>query len=211
MHKVRESLPQNVLLNLLSFHAMTGCDSSQFCGHGKKSAWPVYVGEPSLLDPLSADNAPDYAKAECFVVKLYCPLSTLTSVNDLRAELFHRVSNPEKLPPTQNALMLHFKRCRHQVMIWKNSTVTKPVLSSPEESGWEITSDGSLSPILMTMEAVPAVCVELLTCGCKSRQCNTTRCTCNKQRMMCSLGCSCMTECQNPYRSQAAEDDSDSE
>lgn len=71
VHEVRESLPENVLHNLLSFHALAGCDStSQFSGHGKKSAWPVYIAEPGLLDTFTADTAPDFADAQCFVVKM---------------------------------------------------------------------------------------------------------------------------------------------
>ena len=212
VHEVRVSLPGNILYNLLTFHALTGCDStSHFSGHGKKPTWSVYASQPKLLDSFTDDTTYAFADAERFVVKVYCPSSSLTRVNDLRAELFHRITNPEKLPQTQDALVQHLKRCKHQLKVWSNATVASPILPSLEESGWELASDGTLAPILMTIEAVPAVCVELLTCGCKSKRCNTTRCTRNKRNMRCSpLGCLCMSDCMNPYQSQV-DDDSDTE
>ena len=122
-----------MVTNLLAFHAVTGCDSiSQFCGHAKKSAWPVYVAEPGLVDCLMDDTAEDFSGAEQFVVKLYSSTSTVTNVDSLRAELFHRVNNPEKLPPTHDALKLHLLRCKHQTSIWKNATVPQPNLPLPE-------------------------------------------------------------------------------
>ncbi len=103
---------------------------------------------------------------------------------------------------------MHLKRCQHQLMIWSKADVAKPVVSLPEQSGWKLTDDDTLIPILMTTEAVPAVCIELLTCGCKTKRCNTSRCTCNKHKMKCSLGCSCMNDCMNPNQTQLAEVDS---
>lgn len=129
VHEVRKSLSKNVIHHLLSFHDLTRCNSTcQFCGQCKNSSWLVYIADPGLLDSFTADTAPDFAGAECFVVKMYSASSALTCLNDLRAELFHRINDPEKLPPTHDALMLQFKRCKHQVMIWSNSTVPKPAL-----------------------------------------------------------------------------------
>ena len=108
-----------------------------------------YIAEPNFLDCFS-DCTLDYSDAKRFVVKTYSPKSSLSNMNDFEVELFHRKYNLEKLPPTYDALMLHFKRCKHVVMIWMNATVPQPVLSSPEESGWELTNDGYLVPVLMT-------------------------------------------------------------
>ena len=148
-----------------------------------------------------------FIDAEKFVIKMYSPHSSADSVNVLRSEMFHKTSNPERLPPTKDALVHHFDRCLYQMKVWLNATVPMPVLKSPEESGWYI-SDGKLIPVLTTTEAVPQMCVELLTCGCKTKRCNSKLCTCKRNKIRCSLGCACAQECLNPYQ---AEDESDLE
>ena len=91
--------------------------------------------------------------------------------------------------------------------VWLNVTVPSPDLKSPEESGWYV-CDGKLVPVLTTIEAVPNMCLELLTCGCKTKRCDSKRCTCNKNKIQCSLGCACAQDCLNPNQ---ADDESDIE
>lgn len=110
----------------------------------------MYIAYPGLLDSYNSDTAPDLAGAKYFVVKMYSVAFVLTSVNDLRTKIFHRINGTAKHLPTHDAIVLHSKRCKHQVMIWSNSIVPKPALLSPKESGWELSDDGSLSPMLMT-------------------------------------------------------------
>ena len=211
IHNIREALQPSVRRNLLSFHAITGCDStSQFSRHGHKSTWAVYLSQPEMLDAFTYGTETAFDDAECSVVKVYSPDSLLTNVNDLRAELFHRITNPEKLPPTHDTLIQHFRRCQHQSMVWDQAKVPQPNISLPQDSGWKL-EDGTLVPILMITEGVPSACKELKTCGCKTRRCNTARCTCNNNKMMCSLGWLCKNDCQNPYRIQPDDVDSDIE
>ena len=48
---IRAALGPELCNNLLSFHDISGCDTtSQFCGIGKKVAWKVYQQNPHLLD-----------------------------------------------------------------------------------------------------------------------------------------------------------------
>ena len=130
---VIQALQPYVRHNLLSYHALTGCDStSQFSGHAKKSTWTKYVSEPELLDAFTDDTEFAFDDAERFVIKLYSPGSSLSDINTLRSELFHRITNPEKLPPTKDSLIHHLKRCQHQSMIWNNAHVPKPVVSLHE-------------------------------------------------------------------------------
>lgn len=207
VHQIRESLNPQVCRNLLAYHAITGCDStSQFSGHGKKKTWMIYKSQPDLLNAFTDSDSTAFTKAEEFVVKIYSPSSSLVHVNDLRTELFHKLSNPEKLPPTQDALIQHLKRSQHQLMIWMNASVPKPCIKPPEESGWSLSGD-NLIPILMTSEAVPSACAELLTCGCKTRKCNSGRCTCNKNKIGCTLGCMCNNDCSNPHQSEHNDSD----
>ena len=123
VHQIRESLNLQVCRNLFAYHAITGCDStSQFSGHGKKKTWMLYKSQPDLLNAFTDCDSTAFAKAEEFVVKIYSPSSSLVHVNDLCTELFHRLANPEKLPPTQDALIQHLKRSQHQLMIWMNAS-----------------------------------------------------------------------------------------
>ena len=207
-HTVLQNLPEPVLHNLLAYHAIRGCDStSQFSGHGKKSYWSTYLSAPELLDSFTNCTESAFIDAERFVIKMYSPLSSSNSVDVLRSEMFHKISNPERLPPTKDALVQHFNRCLYQMKVWLNATVPSPVLKSPEESGWYI-SDGKLMPVLTTTEAVPDMCVELLTSGRKTKRCNSKIGTCKTNKIMCSLGCACAQDCLNPYQ---AEDESDLE
>ena len=149
-----------------------------------------------MLDAFIDGTETAFDDAECFVVKLYSQDSFLSNVH---AELFHRITSLEKLPPTHDALIPHFRRCQHHLMVWDQANVAQPNISLPEDSVWK-PEDDLLFPIVMTMEGVPSACEELKTCGCKTRRCNTARCTCNIKKMMCSLGCLCKNDCQNTYR-----------
>ena len=120
VHIIRDSMSPNHLRNILGYHAITGCDStSNFFGHGKLSTWQRYKSDPSILDSFTDNREEAFVDAERFVIKIYNPTSSLFSINELRLEMFHRISNPEKLPPTQDALLLHSKRCQHQMTIWQ--------------------------------------------------------------------------------------------
>ena len=138
------------------------------------------------------------ADKELFIIKLYSPKSKATSVNALREELFHRLKDPEKLPPTQDSLYLHALRSRYQALIWYNAAEANPHHPQPEDFGWDTDETGlSLCPKLMTLpQQVPAACTELVTCGCKTTCCNQ-RCTCCKHNISCSTAFSCQESCLN--------------
>ena len=59
-------------------------------------------------------------------------------------------------------------RSNYQAMVWINASVTCPTLPLPKESGWKL-EDDILQPRLMTLDPIPSVCTELLTCGCKTK------------------------------------------
>ena len=207
---VRENLEPEVVHNILSFHALTGSDcTSQFFGYGKRTAWKTYLKFPNLLKDLGHSPDIDTDNIELFVIQMYSSTTNATSVNDLRAELFHRVNDPEKLPPTHDALALHIQRSNYQAMVWLNAIVPIPSLPQPEECGWVCREGQSLQPLLMRLDPVPSVCIELLTCRCKTR-CSTLRCTCRKHNLICSVACGCKQECSNSIH-LPDEDDSESD
>ena len=210
VHIIRDSISPLLVRNILAYHAITGSDStSQFSGHGKLSTWQRYKSDPSVLDTF-ADNADGaFIDAERFVVKIYSPTSSLTSINELRLEMFHRISNPEKLPPTQDALLLHLQRSQHQMTIWQKASIAKPDIKPPEQCGWYLTENSTLAPSLITLPTIPKVCSEIQTCGCKTKKCSTSKCTCNNNKLTCSLGCICKGSCQNPYNYTLYEESDD--
>ena len=59
------------------------------------------------------------------------------------------------LPPTPDSLQLHIQRAIYQAMIWKRCLQAFQQLPQPVGNGWEKGNDGSLEPLLMTMDAAP--------------------------------------------------------
>ena len=214
VHTVRESIDVGVRNNLLAYRALTGSDTtSQFSGHGKRSMWKTYIEYPELLKDLGRSQSVHtcIADIELFVVKLYSSTSKATSVNALRVELFHRLNDSEKLPPTQDSLSLHALRSHCQALIWYKAAEANPDHPQPVDFGCDIDETGlSLRPKLMTLPPVPTVCTELVTCGCKTT-CSNQRCTCRKHNISCSLACSCQENCLNTPHSanDSASDDED--
>ena len=130
VHTIRHSLSPQLIRNLLAYHAITGSDStSQFSGYGKLSTWQRYKADTAIMVTFadSADSA--ITDADKFIIKIYCPTSSLSSVNDLRSEMFHRIANPEKLSPTQTSLLPHLHRSQHQMAVWQQATVAKPQIT----------------------------------------------------------------------------------
>jgi hypothetical protein len=148
----------------------------QFCGHGKISAWNIFSNHPELLAPVGTDGEMDLENAEQFVIIMYTPTATAISVNALRSEMFLRVGEPEKLPPTQDALQQHLLRCQYKVMIWCQTTTAKPHIPPVENFGWKKDTDSILHPILMQLDPAPKGCTELLKCGCMKSKCISGRC-----------------------------------
>ncbi len=85
------------------FHALTGCDTtSSFKGKGKKSAWQAwqaYEGATETLQHLASQpfqhldpDSDHFKKIERLIVVMYDRTSPLTSVNEMREDLFCRRS-----------------------------------------------------------------------------------------------------------------------
>ena len=138
VHSVWENLDVGVHNNLLAYHALTGSDTtSQFSGHGKRSTWKTYIEYPELLKDLGRSQSVHACMAdiELFIIKLYSPTSKATSANALREELFNRLKDPEKLPPTQDSLFLHALSSHYQALIWYKAAESNPDHRQPEDFG----------------------------------------------------------------------------
>ena len=79
-------------------------------------------------DVLDADTIASAEKLVCLMYKI-----SEDSLDLAHAALFEKVSSPEKLPPTSDALKQHFKRCHYQTAVWRQVHIQKPVLPNPEE------------------------------------------------------------------------------
>lgn len=121
IHKVRDnlSLHSSVLETLIPFHAVTGCDSvSFFAGHGKKTAWKIFITDNHLLKNLGTGELTDNTikDAEHFVCKVY-GVPDMTSSDSARVKLFSKCKMPDALPPTSDALKFHIQRAHYQSMV----------------------------------------------------------------------------------------------
>ena len=93
---------------------------------------------------------------------------------------------PENLPPTVEAAEQHILRAYLQWHDWERlNTMTLPV----EEYGWEVSQDGSYTPIGTTKDVAPAQLLKLTACNCKMG-CKH-HCSCE------SAGLKCIQACRN--------------
>ena len=140
---------------------------------------------------------------ETFICKLYKHDTNLTSIHDLRCLLFRKCkTNIDTLPPTKDALTLHIKRAHFQSLIWNLCLCPKQKLPSPEQYGWHV-KDNTLMPTLMTNVPISKSRVEVKVCNCKEtgNRCQTRRCVCVKNHLICTGACGCDNEwCSNPFK-----------
>lgn len=197
IHAASERLTQPMRDNLLSFHTLTGCDTtSSFHGHGKKLCWKVYQKNPQLLTGIGRDG--DLAPIEKFVCDLYGTPEQPT-VNHARLQLFGKAKKGlEMLPPTVDALELHAVRANYQAKIWMQADKESiEVISPTNTEAWKMES-GHLEAVWTRLPAIPDACLELVTCGCQSK-CRTARCTCFRKNLKCTVACGCdANDCNNP-------------
>ena len=131
---------------LLSFHALTGCDTtSAFHEKGKKTAWNVWLNFPDVTDAfLHLSTFPkevDDTVMECIencVVRLYDSNPDITSVNASRLELFYYKGKDFKhMPPSRDALYLHTLGAAYQAChVWGQTLISCPQLRDPSDWGW---------------------------------------------------------------------------
>lgn len=167
--RIAETLPRPVVNSILGFHALTGCDTtSSFTGHGKKTCWKVYLKHPDLLSGLGQNENLD--NAEEFVCRLYDAASSLKCVNLIRHAIFQKGQKTlEMLPPTKNALYLHIARADYQAKLWRDANVSHVDIGPPSNSGGWVNKANGLEVVWCTLPSVPNSCVELVTCGCKTK------------------------------------------
>ena len=135
---------------------------------------------------------------------LYKSPHSSSGVDRARHDLFQKGKKAlEMLPPTSDALELHMSRTNYQAKVWLQANKADVDVPDPEETGgWQAT-DGRLEVVWLRKPSVPSSCLELVTCGCKSK-CRTQACRCDKIGQPCIPACGCDAEgCMNMARDEA--------
>ena len=103
---VASKLDNDVLENILGFHALTGCDTTlSFSGMGKKTCWKQFLETPNLVH--SMGRVLNLREVEEFVFRLYggCAETESVDIDLIRFNLFSIARKGlELLPPTKDAL-----------------------------------------------------------------------------------------------------------
>ena len=120
--------------------------------------------------------------------------------NGIRSCIWERIPFEEHLPPSFEALNLHWLRSLWVIDYWRQANQNTMTLLPMDWFGWVITS-GQLQLEWDSPENIQRTrnSVAFLThgCGCKTG-CRTCRCKCVKAGQHCGPGCGCSrTECQN--------------
>ena len=199
VHDLLSAIGPEKARGILYFHAFTGCDVvSAFHGKGKKSAWQTWDVCEEVSEtftrlshcPTGVSDA-DLQKLETFVVLMYDRSSASSGVDEARLDLFARKQRAyDAIPPTRAALKEHAKRAAYQAgIIWGQSIVSNPEISSPANWGWTQTGD-TWQICWTSLPPIATSCQELTKCSCK-KGCNR-RCKCFRTGLSCTALCSCV-------------------
>ena len=197
------TITQDISDALPGLYGILGCDScSCFVGKGKIKGLLILqandkfqdafklIGEERQLSQTTKDVL------EEFVCCLY-GMEKETSINEARYQIFSKsksIPDPERLPPTRDALMLHLDRVNFQAFEWKHALENLP-RASPVGHGWKMT-DGSLQIDWMHEKPAPDALLGLVRCKCKKNKCQANTCDCFALGYVCTSACSCK-QCNN--------------
>eukprot|EP00117_Sycon_ciliatum_P041007 scpid59101/ scgid0909/ len=127
---ITEKLGQQVCKALIGMHAFTGCDSnSSFYGKGKKVPLELVKKDASMVSAMAELGSSliisqqQKINCEAFVCQLY--RSDTKEINFARY-MSLAADNPQKMPPTKDALIQHTLRANYQAYIWKAALVPCP-------------------------------------------------------------------------------------
>ena len=155
--------------------------------------------DDSIIDTLASLGTNDTVgelhvkDIEKCICKVYCKDTSITSVKDLRWEMFRlRNCEGEKLPPTLAALRPHIMRANFISM--RDKSYTDPLLNLPPlvSNGWEIIAGSEHPvPVFCLEKTAPIAVLEMIRCACAKKKCATQACSCRNNKMPCSDYCKC--------------------
>lgn len=128
---------------------------------------------------------------EKFICNLYIPGTRLTSVGDVRWELYTKKQAPlESLPPTKGALIPAIQRAHYQAAIWNNSHIAAYSMPAPTDFGWRL-EDKRFRPVENMSSSIPEGIMDFIKCGCTKGKCNKGKCKCAINKINCTELCKC--------------------
>ena len=217
VNKTQTVLGKKLCRALPVIHAITGCDTtSQLYGIGKGASLKKFCANDNLVQLADVFLAKSMKEAietagENILVLLYGGLP-VEGLNILRFRKFStKVMSSsthvqvQTLPPTSAAAKYHSLRVYFQVQEW----IVDETSFLPTDWGWTIRQN-KLVPLKTDLPAAPDNLLNMIRCRCK-QNCDSKRCTCRKNGLECSTGCS---ECRGVSCTNAAiapEIDSDEE
>ena len=197
---------KNVISNIVSAHALSGCDTvSGFYGIGKSTVFKVLKAgkQLKLLGDSDTPLTCLYNESARFLSSCY-GYPDEENMETLRFRVWsNKMANSKLnsapqlkiLPPTQSVFELHVARAHLQAAIWKGSLKQSPPDLDPLSHGW---SNGpehiGMVPLAIpySVSPVPEEILKMIKCGCSSMsRCSSMRCSCSSARLSCSLFCSC--------------------
>ena len=161
-----------------------------------------------------------FASLQKFVCQLY-GLKKCVTVDEARYLKFiakEKPPEPQRLPPTADALLCHVKRVSYVTAVVKRSLESMPAIPSPVDNtyegagttyGWQINGDGDLELEWMLRSPAPNDLLRVISCKCKGN-CNSRACSCNAKGISCSSMCEC-EGCENIFDDNDNEHDENSD
>ena len=102
---------------------------------------------------------------------------------------------PQKLPPTRDALLCHLKRANYATAVVKCALEQFPNIPGPDGHGW-IVEEGILQVQWMLRNPIPDDLIEFISCNCKKSKCMNKQCICISHGLNCTDMCNC-NDCDN--------------
>ena len=183
-------------LDLLAFHALTGCDTTSYiANHTKRSSWKIFKEHHGLLNKLGIGELTEATikSSETFVCRIYNVHRTYY-IDAARHLLFSKTVKPEAMASTSDrCAQFSLDESRtytiHQANISRNAHFPTHELPAPSEMGWRLV-ESRLQPILMSLIPIPGNCLEMVACSCR-KQCKARRCKCQKLGLRYTSMCAC--------------------
>ena len=188
---------RDLIAELLSAHALSGCDTVPMChGIGKSKMLKAVKSKKyslNLLGEVNTDMEDVINQATAFMCICYSMSNTASMteamINVWTARIRRKARIGRKaaskvpklcsLPPTTEAFRLNVRRAHFQCAIWRRALIQEPPNLDPTEYGWfkdEVTK--SLQPVMLPPTKPPAsdYIPKLVCCSCSSAQpCHSSR------------------------------------
>lgn len=212
---IRRHLGNGCSRAIPALHAFTGNDyTSAFYGVGKAKAFKIlrdseeFINTFSKLGKSFTLDSSLFSSLELFVCTLYG--EKCSNINEARYKKFcstKKCPEPQKLPPTRDALLCHSKRVSYVTAVIKRALEREPSIPNPDGYGWKL-KNGQLIIDWMLLPIAPPDVVNMISCSCKKSKCSTHSCVCFTHGLKCTDLCGCIEEtCENNAHQQDNEED----